>query len=336
MKTSTLIKGFISLVVSGVILGLLIGFGINSFEFKGWEKIEPISLPRPLAFSAVAYNKNSDYAILFGGAYIDENSQYIKSSETWKWDSTKWEQIPTNNVPPAREKHAMAYDEERDVIVMFGGSTNDVVFNDTWEWNGKDWVEIKPAHVPTIRCCHTMAFDPIRKGVILYAGWNGKDLFWDDSWIWDGKDWTKLPYTSPQMSGHALVQYPPDNNLISIQASNQGTWSLSADGWQNLNISSPPSRSDGRGDYGEGKIIYFGGSVNSTPLNDTWVFTSGSWFNLQLPSIPPARYGHVLFYDEKRESFVMFGGADLSQIFNDTWEFELPNNISEFVIESTP
>lgn len=46
--------------------------------------------------------------------------------------------------PPARVMGYMAYDKERDRVVLFGGRLgwpNDA--NDTWEWDGAAWKEVK-------------------------------------------------------------------------------------------------------------------------------------------------------------------------------------------------
>ena len=71
-------------------------------------------------------------------------------------------------------------------------------------------------------------------------------------------------------------------------------------------------------------------------MNDTWMFTKGSWYELRLPRSPSARFGHVLFYDEKRESFIMFGGVDDLGYLNDTWELKLPDYISNIATSPSP
>ncbi|MBI3167399.1 MAG: hypothetical protein HYZ22_02905 [Chloroflexi bacterium] len=338
MKFSTMVKVFLILVLAGAGLGYGIGYAVNLFQFNGWKVIKSNGAPR-VAFGAVAYDKNSNYALLFGGIAVTTNgteTQQTWSWFTWKWDGARWEQLTSRNNPSAREKHAMAYDESRDEIVLFGGSSNGNVYNDTWVWTGEEWVEKKPKHSPPIRCCHAMIYDPALEGVILYGGWDGKDIFRNDTWLWDGEDWVELPYYAPFMSGHALAQYPPDGNIISIQTSQQGTWSLTTDGWLDLAIQSPPSRSDGRADFGNGQIILFGGSQNSVPANDTWLYMDSAWYQLLLRNNPSARYGHILFYDQVRESFIVFGGSDRVNILGDMWELKVPKDISKFSVSPTP
>ncbi|MBN8656391.1 MAG: hypothetical protein J0M11_11685 [Anaerolineae bacterium] len=337
MKASTILKGLVLVLLIGVGLGYGVGVGIKSLQFNGWKVLKAPGSPH-VSYGASAYNKNSSYALMFGGievTYNDSGKQQTWSANTWKWDGKKWEQLVLQNSPIAREKHAMAYDENRDEIVLFGGSSNGNVYNDTWIWTGETWVEKKPEHVPSIRCCHAMAYDPIRKGVILYGGWNGKQLFYDETWLWDGEDWTMLDYFSPYMSGHTLVQNPQKETIISIQTSHQGTWELTSDGWLDLALPSPPSRSDGRADFGDDRIVLFGGGQNLTQLNDTWVFQDNTWLQLFLHDRPSARAGHILFYDQVRESFIVFGGSNETGILGDTWELKLPKDISKIAFPAT-
>ena len=42
-------------------------------------------------------------------------------SDTWIWNGKDWSQLSTQIAPAARSGHAMAYDEKRDVVVLFGG-----------------------------------------------------------------------------------------------------------------------------------------------------------------------------------------------------------------------
>ena len=45
--------------------------------------------------------------------------------------------------PTGREVHRMAYDSNRQRIVLFGGRAGtSVVFNDTWVWDGEYWTQM--------------------------------------------------------------------------------------------------------------------------------------------------------------------------------------------------
>jgi hypothetical protein len=56
-------------------------------------------------------------------------------ADLWGWDGATWIEIETDDGPPARSRHAMAYDSARDRIVLFGGNQGEYAnqWGDTWE-----------------------------------------------------------------------------------------------------------------------------------------------------------------------------------------------------------
>ncbi len=63
-------------------------------------------------------------------------------NDTWEFDGEVWYEVSPRQVPPARYGHAMAYDEARGVVVLFGGIAADGTYlNDTWEYNGLTWTQ---------------------------------------------------------------------------------------------------------------------------------------------------------------------------------------------------
>jgi hypothetical protein len=63
-------------------------------------------------------------------------------NDLWSWDGTTWRLLAESG-PPARAMGALAYDEARDRLVLFGGRRgwpDDL--NDTWEWDGRAWHEV--------------------------------------------------------------------------------------------------------------------------------------------------------------------------------------------------
>jgi hypothetical protein len=76
--------------------------------------------------------------LLFGGAEIGINITNL--NDTWLWDGTQWERIEVEG-PPARVHPALAFDQERQVVVMTGGSNGpNAILTDTWVWDGQRWV----------------------------------------------------------------------------------------------------------------------------------------------------------------------------------------------------
>src|SRR5438876_645762 len=68
---------------------------------------------------------------------------------------TNWIQTP---YIAERQGQAMAYDTNRGVITLFGGSGY-ITTDETWEWNGLRWNPRTPAIHPTARNGHAMVYD---------------------------------------------------------------------------------------------------------------------------------------------------------------------------------
>jgi PKD repeat protein len=71
-------------------------------------------------------------------------------------------------------------------------------------------------------------------------------------------------------------------------------------------------------------VLLFGGySPSVVPFGDTWEFAHGSWTNIgaTLASAPPARWGAAITFDARDGQVVLFGGRNLTTLFNDTWTF---------------
>ncbi|MBE2197368.1 MAG: hypothetical protein IAE79_02080 [Anaerolinea sp.] len=94
------------------------------------------------------YDTKRGVAVLFGGRRSfrsegDLEAKYVTLlNDTWEYDGEKWYEVKTPQSPLPRYLHAMAYDEARGVIVLFGGADADNnALNDTWEYDGITWVQ---------------------------------------------------------------------------------------------------------------------------------------------------------------------------------------------------
>src|SRR5262245_7109791 len=87
--------------------------------------------PSPRAEFGLAYDSARGVVVLFGGA---QNLAFTNVfGDTWEWDGNagSWT-LRANTGPTARCDHAMAYDSNRNVTVIFGGY-NGTYLGDTWE-----------------------------------------------------------------------------------------------------------------------------------------------------------------------------------------------------------
>lgn len=260
----------------------------ETWEWDGgtmtWAQFTPATRPAARGQHAMAYDAARQQVVLFGGF----NSNFGGLNDTWVYSCAThtWTQKFPANSPSARHAHAMAYDPNSQLVVLYGGSST---LNDTWTWDGTNWAQVAGANQPGIRYEHAMAFDGTR--VILFGG--SKNAGQADNDTWD------LTLTSPSV----------------------GTWTMIAP-----NGSGPNKRQRHAMAYSPNcqKVILFGGNTDiATYSNDTWEWRRAtlSWCQTSVTTPPsPVRQYPAMAYDGK--GALMYGGLNsgLSQL-SDTWRF---------------
>ncbi|MGI0128869.1 MAG: kelch repeat-containing protein, partial [Thermoplasmata archaeon] len=104
------------------------------------------------------------------------------------------------------------------------------------------------------------------------------------------------------------------------------TWKFAHGNWTLLLTSTAPSPRWGAAmayDQSIDSIVLFGGTNGTAYFNDTWTFSGGVWTLLTLTSAPRQRAFAAMTYDNHAGDnyTVLYGGADASSVFSDTWEF---------------
>jgi hypothetical protein len=156
--------------------------------------------------------------------------------------------------------HSIAYDEDREVVVLFGGAercTNRVGRNDTWEFDGTDWTEITTAHSPPARYYGSLVYDSTRGVMVLYGGSiNTGGFAFGDTWEYDGIDWTQVfPTASPGVCARKSMAYDPirERVVLRMQFSGSGpnectnpqtTWEYDGITWTQIEPQANPPDTD--------------------------------------------------------------------------------------------
>lgn len=128
-----------------------------------------------------------------------------------------WKQRSDVGTPGERYGHALAYDTERGVTVLFGGDrtkviTDRVFLNDTWEYDGSAWRKIAiDGPVPSPRTRHSLCYDVLQRQVILFGGY-GEDGYLNDVWNYETTGpgtgrWTHRPvaFGPGPLAAHAMI-----------------------------------------------------------------------------------------------------------------------------------
>jgi hypothetical protein len=144
--------------------------------------------------TAMVYDSQRKQVVMFGGVgeAPSRGQPQPHFSDTWVWDGKRWRKV-SNDGPPARARHAMAFDRRAGAVLLYGGSVDGSreIFSDMWRWDGERWAEIKlTGPTPGRRALHVMAYDAARGKTVLYGGTGEKVM--DDTWEWDGSRWERV------------------------------------------------------------------------------------------------------------------------------------------------
>jgi hypothetical protein len=327
-------RGIRSFVLGAWVIGLIMLVAPSAIWPRGgWTPLHPVHTPGRRALSAVAYDPVRQRVVLFGGVSELIGSTFFYEQDTWEWDGTDWIEMKPKTIPLPRAGHMMAYDEKHNVVIMFGGEdkSGSYMLSDTWVWDGKDWRQMLSMNsYPTARRGGQLFYDPRTEKVILSGGFYysaGKVVTpVNDMWAWNGKDWEyvtstpkSLMITNPNVAYDALNKRTILFDYKQVMSWNDGQWSEIETRIQ------PPSRAGTwlAADLTSGKLMIFGGIDNNVRRDDTWMLEGGIWKELHPNLTPSPRDAHVMFFDARRNSFILYGGMN-NYALADMWEYVLP------------
>ena len=213
----------------------------DTWEYDGsnWTQVTTSGSPIARRNHAMVYDSVRGKVVMFGGDRVSVfpgGSSPNPINDTWEYDGVNWALITTTTSPASRFWHAMAYDNARGQVVMFGGLNSVGWSSDTWEYDGVNWTQITTANAPAGRYQHAMEFDSVRGKVVLHGGFDASNEL-GDTWRYDGVSWTQI-----------------------ATANSPGSRRLHAVAYNGIT----------------GKVVMFGSYSMSAAHNDTWEFEGGS------------------------------------------------------------
>jgi hypothetical protein len=252
----------------------------------------------------------------------------------WGWDGKRWQRV-TEDGPAGRILGGAAYDEKRNVLVLYGGRAVELgtCSQETWEWDGEYW-EQKNAEPPT-PCDHVrMVFDSAQGEVILFSGLDTVETPVRETWSWNGKKWKLLSQEGPEPRGHFGFIYDPSHEQALLyggytSAPTDEFWAWKDGTWQEIDFPGPGTLSHFGMTYDtttNALYIVSGATSRSTFssfTDKTWVLSDGRWRELTSTHFPSKRGSPSMGYDPERKRIVLYGGFGAGGVnFDDTWEWD--------------
>ncbi len=319
--------------VSLVLVLIVSGVWAAARPRAGWQLVKPEHTPGNRCCSASAYDLNRGRGVVFGGSREWMGTMLAPLDETWEWTGTDWVEVETEIKPSARVKSAMAFDQARGVMVMFGGEYKDLWLSDTWEYDGVTWKQITTDSYmsPPARSSHQLFFDPTRQKVVATGGLGGKDsegkfIFYSDAWEWDGQKWQPISIETTDyfLTAHTTAWDPVRQSILAMNFDRALIWK--GNGWDALDGENVPSgRLSARMVGLPDGVLLFGGIQNDVLTDETWLLNGSEWVRSKNALRPTARSLPVMFYEPGENRVILYGGdGGSSPYLDDMWEYKLP------------
>ncbi len=294
----------------------------------------PLALGGTLAWDPV----DGEY-VYFGGCWVP----CPVYNATWTFSGGQWRNATVgSNSPPPRYEAAMTFDAAAGGVLLFGGvGSAGQYLNDTWLFRAGSWANLSGlGAAPSARANGALAFDPEpeENGSVLFGGCGPSGACDNSTYVWRlGSGWSPLASAGVGPSGRELIgmAYDPQDSYLLLFGGvgpcsagtcdfNQ-TWELYGGTWWAVRATPTPLGLEGPGlcyDAALGKVVLFGGynSSQGAFLNETWLFSAGTWTNATVGPAPPPRTLFAMTSDASGAPPLLFSGFSLG-LWNDTWAY---------------
>ena len=226
-------------------------------------------------------------------------------------------QTQTATIPPARSGHAMAYDDARHVVLLYGGA-GATMLGDLWSWDGARWTRLSTSGPPA-RDDAVLVFDSRRQRLVLFGGRSGQTLR-NDTWEWDGTAWSEKTVAGPEARLHAVGGFDAQRGVVrmyggvgSDDVPRTDAWEWNGTTWTRVSTTGPADRGSNHMAYDAARqrtvLSVFRlrePNADRTYPTELWEWTGTSWTIAPgtAPSISPIQpivglgtSGGVLMFD---------------------------------------
>lgn len=293
-----------------------------TYHAGDWTRVDSASSPSARKLGAAAYDVMHDRVILFGGQRIASSGTAFEDLyDTWEFDGTSWTQV--NTAGPQINKPVMAYDPARDMTVLLGTNSSNVVSMWSWDSATRTWKQMTPAALPACLNESGIVFQNQTSTLVISGGIcsNTAPGSNEEVWEWNGTTWNKFVPAStvyPRVFGHAMTYDIARSSTLSFGGTNSlganspamfvlkdGDWSLTFD----ARTPGPRSRSAVATDPITKSIFLYGGIAdNGNHLGDFWQYRNGGWQALSGEGQPVGCIHPQATWDTDRSRYVLFCG----------------------------
>jgi len=284
--------------------------------------------PQPRSGYAMAYDANRERVVLFGG----QDSSDVKLNDTWEWYENKWHKVKhAGETPSPRINAAIAYDQQEQKIILFGGIDSTGFLQDTWAYGKNGWEQMTVRNAPSPRQLATAAYDAIHHNTVLFGGRDENGDRLGDTWIFEDSEWSLAAETGPSpRSSHAMVHDDSEMSILMYGGYDgnmlSDIWLWLGGQWRQMESNEGPPRLHAAVVYDANRrgSLVIGGFGTAGRTNDVWMLKNREWIKLDMEgNLPKTRAEHEAAYVPGSGTLVFGGvvGTDPRTRIraNDTW-----------------
>ncbi|WP_110173566.1 hypothetical protein [Luteitalea pratensis] len=227
---------------------------------------------------------------------------------------------PTSALPSPLHGEALAWDEARGRLALFGGREPGGWLAGTWEWDGRVWRQAIDARAsPPARAGHTLAFDPDRKRVVLYGGMTSPPpSSLCDTWEYDGTTWREIstgPCSGQRSRNASLVFDTRRRHLLLLDGPAIGgdqmragrLWAWQHEQWRLIDANGPRRTGFSQAAFDDRRGVLVVPVLFGGPDAGVWEWNGTAWNHVGAHG-PAVRQTYALAWDSRRQRVLLRGG----------------------------
>jgi hypothetical protein len=306
-----------------------------------WLQRFPINKPTGRSAQSMVFDSARSRVVMFGGRAepVDRDALPVYLNDTWVWKDENWTKIESAENPGPRHYSGMAYDNDRDVIVLYGGNEyaadgkSTQAGYETWEFDGSQWHFINKDAVKVAK--PLLQYDPVHHEMLMIgldqSGLQRVQYRYNPT----SHEWVAYPSATvlPTCVNEGNFLFQEHTGRLTFFGGVCTTSTPSAEEvfeWDGTNwvklTTSVTTRGIGQAaayDPLRDTIVAYGGSSTATPIlgSFTVLFRNGIWTSPLITMKPAARSLATFTSDPDRGTVWLFGGLDEDSLFyyGDFW-----------------
>lgn len=313
-----------------VMLGIDSTLTTHMFTYDGktqtWTEQHPTTLPPCVNEGELTYDTNRDIVMYTGGSCGLTSSTI---DEPYEWDGSNWKKIDVISPAPRLIGAGYAYDQQRQLAVLFGGFSATNVATTYLYSGGAFFATYEPSPGP--RSLFSFTSDPENKAIWMYGGLDENNDY-PDFWKYQGNFQPQSLVDGPDSCPAPNSAFDTNRHRLVLMCGTNATWELDPVEYKWTNIMSkeyPKGHRFASMVYDDNlkKIVFFGGYDGTNYLDETWTWDGSQWTRVK-KNPAPSRAITSMWYDPIQKKTVIYGGIgrltpqDRITRYSDMWTFD--------------